>query len=253
VQNTIGLTTTVHLPDGQVIGFEYDPARRLIGVQLNGQPVAARARPSTALEGTGVALLRNQLQRLVEALLKPAYAQGLPLAPGPGVVSPRMALPGQPSTAPALILAGEDRPGTGGTPLPPFDARADHIRWLAEKLADFCRCDPAGGFERPKLTASAYVHIVMGGHASPAFSNQSYFTEPVNQALVDEVVSRATWSDAGSRRVYVVADMGRQVGFSRRADGTFAPARGVRLVVQQNNCDSFFRVRNEVITMYPAK
>jgi hypothetical protein len=157
------------------------------------------------------------------------------------------------------VLTAADNPGDGlepdrrPGPLPLFDPSL--IRPLAERIAKICTCDPDGGFSKPKLTATSMIHIVMGGHASPVYRNQSYFTEPVNQTLVDEVVSRDNTPDApgATRRVYYVADMGRVVGMSPKGDGTFEPTRAIKLVVHKDNCSNIWRVYNEVITMYPAR
>jgi YD repeat-containing protein len=257
-QNAIGLTTDASLPDGQTVKFEYDATHRLTGVRLNGALLSSSAVREGRSENTNLAIAREKLRRLVESLTRPAHAQaGLPGGlMAPASVAPGMVLPGQPSAAAASVLTANDypgdRPGAGGLPL--FGRGDEAARRLAQALARFCQCDPSGGHTQPKLTAQAMAHIVISGHTGPAFVNKSYFTEPVNQALVNEVVAKDTMPDVSgaARRVYFVPDMGRAVGFKRRPDGTFVPDRSIPLVVHKDNCNNLFFVRNEVITMHPG-
>ena len=258
-QNPIGLTTDVLLPDNQTVRFEYDATHRLNAVRLNGALLTASAMKDGGRSEARLAIARERLQQLVESMVRSAHAQvPIPIGPtAPGSVAPGIGLPGQFGAGTADILTANDYPGerAGGKGLPLFGPQDEAMRRLLQAVTRFCQCDPSGGFAQPKLTAQALAHIVVSGHTGPAFANKSYFTEPVNQALVDEVVSKNTRPDVPgtSKRAYFVSDMGRPVGFVRRPDGTFAPERGVTLVVHKDNCSSLFFVRNEVITMYPGR
>jgi YD repeat-containing protein len=263
VQNAIGFTTSATMPGASVATFEYDPTHRLTGVRLNGVLLAHGAAREGVPRNLALARASQLLERLVMQALPSAHAQaaGSPRLIAPGSVIAGSPLPGQPSTHPGSVLMAAGNPGDGlepdqrpgPTPLPLFDPSL--IRPLAERIAKICTCDPDGGFSKPKLTATSMIHIVMGGHASPVYRNQSYFTEPVNQTLVDEIVSRDNSPDppGAPRRVYYVADMGRVVGMSPKGDGTFEPTRAVKLIVHKDNCSNLWRVFNEVITMYPAR
>ena len=255
-QNKIGLTTDVLLPDNQTIRFEYDGTYRLTNTRLNGALLTVGMLREGVTGNAYVAVLQERLRTLVEALHATANAQAA-IAPGllgPGTISPGMALPGQPGASAGAILNGDDsaseRPG--GTGLPLFDPRA---RPLAEVIARWCRCNPSGGFSKPTLTGMSYAHIAISGHLGASFANKSYFTEPVNQALVDEIVSKDPRLDppGDDRRKYFVLDMGRPVGFVRNSAGTFTQTRSATMIVHKNNCDNVYRVRNEVITMYPGQ
>ena len=255
-QNAIGLTTDVSLPDGQTVRFEYDATYRLTGVRLNGALLSSSTLKEGALENAALAIAREKLQRLIESLMRPAHAQAA-LAAGPmapGSVAPGMGLPGQFSARAAGILTANDYPGErpGGSGLPLFGPSNEAGRRLAERLTKMCQCDPDGGYDRPTLRPAGYAHIVISGHTGPAFGNKSYFTEPVNQALVDEVVSRGRQVQAGQ---YFAADMGRVIGYTRqKIDGvlTFVPTRSVTLWVEPEHCNGTFWSRNEVKTMYPG-
>lgn len=256
VQNAIGLTTEVRLPDGQVASFEYSAAHRLTAVRLNGALLAS-AVLRDGVPGNPIATRTVELlERLLGAVLRPAHAQtAAAAAPSFGSVAPAMGLPGQPGVNASAILMGDDRPGNASPAglLPRFDPAT---RRLAEVLTSLCRCDPSGGYGQPKLTALSMIHIVISGHTAPVYRNKSYFSEPVNQALVDDIVSRSggkPFMRQGSEDVYYVADMGRSVGFKRGTDGMFAPTRDVTLRVHADNCDNLLRVRQEVITMYPGR
>jgi YD repeat-containing protein len=263
VQNAIGFTTSATMPGASVATFEYDPTHRLTGVRLNGVLLAQGAAREGVPRNLALARASQLLERMVMQALPSAHAQaaGSPRLIAPGSAIAGSPLPGQPSTHPGSVLMAAGNPGDGlepdqrpgPTPLPLFDPSL--IRPLAERIAKICTCDPDGGFSKPKLTATSMIHIVMGGHASPVYRNQSYFTEPVNQTLVDEIVSRDTRPDppGATRRVYYVADMGRVVGMSPKGDGTFEPTRAVKLIVHKDNCSNLWRVFNEVITMYPAR
>lgn len=257
-QDAIGLTTNVLLPDNQTVRFEYDATHRLTAVRLNGALLVGNAKKDGTRGNATLAIARERLQRVVESMVRPAHAQvAVPVgAIGLGSVVPGMALPGQPGVTATSILTANDypgeRPGAGG--LPVFGPGEEATRRLLQAITRFCQCDPSGGFGQPKLSAQALAHIVISGHTGPAFANKSYFTEPVNQMLVDEVVRKDTRPDVPGQnfRVYFVPDMGRSVGFSRRPDGTFVPERSVTLVVHKDNCNNLFYVRNEVITMHPG-
>lgn len=261
-QNAVGLTTTVTTADGRTVVFEYDQTHRLTGVRVDGVLLAKGAARDGLPRSIMLALGAQVMEQVVTALLPAAYAQAAatlrPLAPSS--VTPGSPMPGQPGLNPARVVIAASYPGDGLDPgqqpapslLPLFDPAS---RRLAERITKFCSCDPDGGFASPKLTATSMAHIIMGGHAGPMYRNQSYFTEPVNQALVDEIVSRDTRPDSpgATRRVYYVADMGRVVGMKPRGDGTFEPTREATLVVHKDNCSNLWRVRNEVITMYPGR
>jgi YD repeat-containing protein len=262
VQNAIGFTTNATMPSASVAIFEYDPTHRLTGVRLNGVLLAQGAAKEGVPRNLALARASQLLERMVMQALPSAHAQaaGSPRLIAPGGATAGSPLPGQPSTHPGSVLMAAGNPGDGlepdqrpgPTPLPLFDPSL--IRPLAERIAKICTCDPDGGFSKPKLTATSMIHIVMGGHVSQVYRNQSYFTEPVSQTLVDEIVSRDTRPDPPGRvRAYYVADMGRVVGMSPKGDGTFEPTRAVKLIVHKDNCSNLWRVYNEVVTMYPAR
>lgn len=101
--------------------------------------------------------------------------------------------------------------------------------------------------------------MIVSGHLAPTWSNKSYFTEPVSQTFLDEVISKA-WKPRrvrGDRDSYYVPDMGRVVGMSPSGGGNFEPRRDVTVIVQRTNCFKKYlagwRSRNEVITMYPGE
>jgi hypothetical protein len=92
------------------------------------------------------------------------------------------------------------------------------------------------------------------------FSDQSYFatTEKVGQALVDEIIGRASPTDKKTvrdRDIYEV-DMGRIIGLtydrSSMLPNKFVPTQIVRVIVERNNCSKYWRF-NEVVSMYPIK
>ena len=263
VQNAIGFTTSATMPGASVATFEYDPTHRLTGVRLNGVLLAQGAAREGVPRNLALARASQLLEQMVMQALPTAHAQvaGSPRLIAPGSAIAGSPLPGQPSTLPGSVLMAADYPGDGlepdqrpgPTPLPLFDPQL--LRPLAERIAKICTCDPDGGFSKPKLTATSMIHIVMGGHASQVYRNQSYFTEPVNQTLVDEIVSRDPRPDppGTAPREYFVPDMGRVVGMTPRGDGTFQPTREATLVVHKNNCSNLWRVYNEVITMYPGR
>jgi YD repeat-containing protein len=262
VQNAIGLTTTVNTADAKTIVFEYDQTHRLTGVRVDGLLLSQNRVRDGMPRSMALALGVRFVEQAVNALVAPAVAQGAGSVrlPALGSVTPGNPMPGQPGLSPASVLIAESNAGDGLDPgqqpapslLPLFDPAA---RMLVERITKFCSCDPNNGFAAPKLTATSMAHIIMGGHAGPMYRNQSYFTEPVNQTLVDEIVSRDTRPDppGTAPRAYFVADMGRIVGMTPRGDGTFQPTREVTLVVHKDNCNSLWRVRNEVITMYPGR
>jgi YD repeat-containing protein len=261
VQNAIGFTTGATMPGASVATFEYDPTHRLTGVRLNGVLLAQGVAREGVPRNLALARATELLERMILQALPSAHAQAgaAPRSTALGSATAGSPLPGQPSTHPGSVLMAAGNPGDGLEPgfqpasslLPLFDPAA---RKIAERITKFCSCDPDGGFPQPRLTATSMIHIVMGGHASPMFRNQSYFTEPVNQTLVDEIVSRNTRPDSpgASRRAYFVADMGRDIGMTPKGDGTFVPTREVTLWVHKDNCSNLWRVRNEVITMYPG-
>jgi YD repeat-containing protein len=261
-QNAIGLTTTVNTADARTILFEYDQTHRLAGVRVDGLLLSHNRVRDGMPRSMALALGVQFLEQAVSAVLAPAIAQSASSTrlPALGSVTPGNPMPGQPGLSPAAVLIAQSNAGDGLDPgqqpapplLPLFDPAT---RWIVERLTKFCSCDPNNGFASPKLTATSMVHIIMGGHAGPIYRNQSYFTEPVNQTLVDEIVSRDTRPDppGATRRAYYVADMGRIVGMKPKGDGTFEPTREATLVVHKDNCSNLWRVRNEVITMYPGK
>jgi hypothetical protein len=132
------------------------------------------------------------------------------------------------------------------------------LRRQIERLINQCKCDPAGGYSKPTLTILSQAHLLAGGHLGPMFSDQSYFTEPVTQALVDEIVAKhqgqPAQSRSGARDVYYVPDMGRFVGESPSGAGMFQLRRDVTMIVERNNCSgNLLRARNEIVTMYPGQ
>lgn len=100
------------------------------------------------------------------------------------------------------------------------------------------------------------------GYVIPMFLEKSTCatTEKVGQALVDEVIARASPADkkvnaTGTRDVYNV-NVGRIVGVRYDKDSTSSdkrvPTQWVTLVVERNNCSSTWRF-NEVVTIYPDR
>jgi YD repeat-containing protein len=247
-QDPTGLTTSASTPDGQSILYVYDASRRLVDVKVNGASVTVAAlttgsHPDTRAAAS-VAQITSLFRGFLESLFPVAVAQ---VAQVPGaaaiLIAPGQPMPGQPQFDPRTDMLSIAPMGSGDV----------NRRTLLEQVTRMCQCDPAGGYGSPKLTAAAYTHMLIGGHLSPLFSNQSYFTSAVSQRLVDEVVGKtvALGPTGGAVQVYE-ADLGYPVGFARTVSGVFAPTSRVRLVVNMNNCNGLLRVRNEVITMYPV-
>jgi hypothetical protein len=245
VYNPAGTLIQTRTPNNQVIDYVVDNTQAMVDVKLNGvsitpQMLAQADYPDTALK----ALLANTQEWLaqgVQGLMRPAQAQGL------GRLIPR------PPPTPVF----DPRNDMLMSPMGPAD-RAE--RRLAEDIERACRCDPNQGFSRPEFTKVTYIHLLWGGHLSPMFSDQSYFapSEKVGQALVDEVIGRALPSDKrprGDRDIYEV-DLGRIIGLTydktSMLPNKFVPTQIVRVIVERNNCSSYWRF-NEVVSMYPIK
>ncbi len=246
-QNALGLTTEVRTPDGQTLNYVYDPTHRLTDVKLNGASItpamlAAADYPDTFAKAK-VEQLRALLKEFAEGLIPPAFAQAGAVGRLPVVIVPGAGMPGQPQFDPRTDMLM--------VPMSPADKA---YRTLMEQMLRACQCDPSGGYSKPTLTAASYAHLLWGGHLGPMFSDQSYFTVPVNQALVDEVVALSTLPGAtvvtrGQRKEYSVP-MGRAIGMTRLAGNSFATTSRIKMVVEDNNCAGT-RARNEIVTMHP--
>jgi YD repeat-containing protein len=260
LQNAIGYTREVRMPDGKVATFEIDSTRRLRAVRIDGALISANAIRDGAQTSPFLAQLLERLQRSVEAVLPPAQAQAgvvvdLPL-PWPVPGQPQI---GQPQGDPEDILIGQAV--TGGSSK--FGKKDQAMRRLLEGITAMCTCDPNGGYNSPKLTATAYGHISITGHLSNVFGNKSYFTEPVSQTMVDEIArhpQRVVTQVPGNQTQYLVRDFGRNVGLTRMEDPAnpsgpriFVPTRSVTMFVSNDNCDALIRKRNEVVTMHPGE
>jgi hypothetical protein len=257
IQNPVGYTREVRMPDGKVVTFEIDSTRRLTAVRIDGALISSNAIRDGALRNPYLARALEQLERGVGAIVPAAIAQSVP---GPGLVLP-LPVPGvpqvgQPQATPEDVLTGQASTAAASR----FNNRDRPLRRLLEGIVAMCTCDPSGGYNAPRLTPTSYAHIAITGHLSNVFENKSYFAEPVNQALVDEVVRRSGPPVAdGVQNVYRVLDMGRTVGFSRSKDPAnpngpwiFTPTRSITMYVSNTNCDELIRKRNEVVTMFPS-
>lgn len=251
VQNAIGLTTEVRMPESQTLRYVYDANHKLTDVLLNGASITpamlARSEFPDTPSKARVARARASFERVVGALIPPAHAQSAAQA-GRGVVPvPGRPMPGQPEFDPRWDMMSM-------APMSPFDKVARNI---AEQFARSCECKPDGGYDRPTFTFVSFAHVLFSGHLSPRFSNKSYFasTEKAGQALVDEVMARGqVVPQPNERRVVVEADLIRPlnpVGYARTTTGAFVPTNKVRLVYERNNCSTRFHARNEVVTLHP--
>jgi len=239
--NPAGSLVQVRMPGNQVIDYVLDARQSIIDMKLNGvsitpQMLAQADYPDTALKAH-LALARQWVAQGVESLMKPAQAQsaamGGLLRPVPPVFDPRNDMLMRP-------IGGPDNAS----------------RVMSEMVARACRCDPNQGYGAPTFTAVTFAHVFYSGHIYPMFTTKSTFsaTEKVGQALVDEVVAKATVkSPSGTRTVYW-ANLQRVVGKTYDADSAFSDKRvdtqWVRLVVETSNCSSSWRA-NEVVTMHP--
>lgn len=92
------------------------------------------------------------------------------------------------------------------------------------------------------------------------FADQSHFTVPVDQALVDEVVARARATGVvpqtlGTKRLYPAIDMLWTIGMARSnisTPGFFKTTSKVKLPVETSICGTLWRRSNEIVTMYPV-
>lgn len=186
IQNAIGLTSEVRMPEGQTLRYVYDAKHKLTDVLLNGASItpamlAALDFPDTPNKAL-IARLKAAVKRAISALIAPAYAQiagqlGRQVVPVPGGV-----MPGQPEFDPRTDMMSV-------RPISALDRAA--VR-LVENFARMCECKPDGGYDRPTFTFVTFAHVLFSGHLSQRFSDKSYFasTERVGQVLVDEVMSR---------------------------------------------------------------
>jgi hypothetical protein len=234
------------------VKYVYDDTHRLVDVKINGVSISTAMireggvphRISRAYWLRTLALLQGGL----ESLLSAAVAQAV-LPPPPIIIPvPGADGPGQPIIDPV----------TDGMMSSSMNSADKQIAAIWEQLVRACQCDPAGGYNRPTLTPAAYSHLLLRGHLSELWANQSYFTVPVAQSLVDEVVAKgaATSSSDGTKIVYAKVDLGRPIGMVRKdrsSTNPFEPTRRVRLVVETSNCGGWNRTRNEVITFFPEE
>ena len=250
-QNVIGLTTQVAMPDGQVLGYTYDPAHRLTDIKLNGVSItsamlASADYPDTLLKARWAQLKRG-VQDGVEGLITSAWAQttGGLLRPVP--IVPGQPMPGQPEFDPRRDMMM----------MAPMSDSDKQVRAYQEAFARWCECDPNSGYGKPTFTAKTFAHVFYGGHTMAMFSDKSYFdfSTKVGQALVDEVVAREAFGRkrrVGARDEYIVP-MGRMIGMTRvkNAPG-FVPTDSILLIVERNNCSGPWKF-NEVVTIHPIE
>jgi hypothetical protein len=139
----------------------------------------------------------------------------------------------------------------------PMNSADKNIAAIWEQIVRACQCDPTGGYNKPTLTPAAYSHLLLRGHLSELWANQSYFTFSVTQSLVDEVVAKGGIPrPEGTKIVYQRVDLGRQVGMVRKnrsSTNPFESTRHVRLIVETANCGGWNRTRNEVVTFFPVE
>jgi hypothetical protein len=260
IQNPVGYTREVRMPDGKVVTFEIDSTRRLTAVRIDGALISSNAIRDGALRNPYLARALEQLERGVGAIVPAAIAQSVP---GPGLVLP-VPVPGvpqvgQPQTSPEDVLTGQASTAAASR----FNDRDRSMRRLLEGIVAMCTCDPSGGYNSPKLTPTSYAHIAITGHLSNVFGNKSYFTEPVTQTLVDQIANHPNLvrrQGGGGQSIYIVTDIGRVIGLKRAQDPAnltgpriFVPTRTVTMIVSDNNCDDLIRKRNEVVTMHPGE
>jgi YD repeat-containing protein len=250
-QNDIGLTTDALMPDGQKVKYVYDDTHRLVDVKINGVSISTAMireggvphRISQAYWLRTLAILKGGLESLLPAAIAQA---GLP-APPIIIPVPGASGPGQPIVDPLTdsVLS-----------VPPFNDADRKLAEIIEQIVRACQCDPEGGYNKPTLTRAAYSHLLLRGHLSELWANQSYFTTPVTQSLVDEIVSKGTAVFQKTRVTYT-ADLGRSVGMvriNRSSSNPFEPTRFARVVVETANCGAAWeRSRNEVVTMFPVE
>lgn len=244
--NAAGSMTRVQTPDGQTIDYVLDANQRLVEVRLNGVTITSQMLeqadrlPDTPLR-MQIEKARVWLAKAVESMVPEAQAQVFVVPGGKGSGQPEY----DPRTDMLMVpMTGADRA----------------LRKAVENLARACQCDPNGGYLKPTLTNGTRAHLLWGGHLGPMFTDQSYFTVPVDQALVDEVVARA-WATGvvpqreGTTDVYRVIDMPRTIGMARSnisTPGFFQTTSKVRLIVEKSNCGSMSRRDNEIVTIYPV-
>ncbi len=239
--NPVGTLVQVRMPDGQVIDHVVDAMQALVDVRLNGASVTAQMLalgdyPDSSTQGR-IEAVRQALIRSVQGLLPTAHAQVVVLGggrvPPPPVLDPRT----------DMLMS-------------PISAADQAIRALNEAIARACRCDPYQGFGAPKFTAVTFAHVFYGGHMLPMFSDKSYFapTAKVGQALVDEVIQRATKKSNDRNRDIYNVNMGRVVGMRYDKESTSSdkhtPTQWLTMIVERDNCSSAWRA-NEVVTLYP--
>jgi YD repeat-containing protein len=241
--NPVGNLLKVRTPNGQTIDYVLDANQKLIDVKLNGvsitpQMLAQAEYPDTPLKAQ-ITTAKKWLALGLSALIRDAHAQ-------------------------VVVI------DLGGSKRPQFDPRNDMLmvpmsdadkalRALQEAITRACTCDPSNGYSKPTFTAKSFAHAFWGGHTMPMFSDQSYFVEKVGQALVDEVIARASIppgriEQQGSREVYH-APMSRDIGMAPQSQLPGSPlgtTRWVRLVVEKNNCAGRWRF-NEVVTIFPEE
>jgi YD repeat-containing protein len=238
--NPVGNLAKVRTPDGQTIDYVLDANQKLTDVKLNGvsitpQMLAQADYPDTAL-GVHVAKAKHWLEVAVHSLMAEAHAQVVVVPGSRGAGPPEYDL------------------GTGMLMSPMSDADKA-ARALQEAISRLCRCDPSGGYSKPTFTARTFAHVFWGGHTTAMFADQSYFAfnTKVGQALVDEVVAKATRVDTQGTRDIYHAPMGRDMGMIQDPVSSGAPfvsSQWVRLVVEKSNCSSRWD-RNEVVTIFP--
>ena len=160
VQNPVGLTTEVRMPDNQTLAYVYDASHKLIDVRLNGASItpamlAASDYPDT-LNRTVVAYAKALLERGISALIPPAYAQSSAQVGRRVVPVPGGAMPGQPEFDPLTDMMSM-------APMSDFDKAArEHrravravmrmqTRWWLRKADVYLRDLRACTFQRPPL------------------------------------------------------------------------------------------------------
>ncbi|OYY75423.1 MAG: hypothetical protein B7Y40_00415 [Gammaproteobacteria bacterium 28-57-27] len=233
-----GLLTQANFPTGDVITLSYDSNGQFIeafhnGVSIGSLLMSQRSAPSPALFARLLFHGREWLGKVSGALLPGAWA-------GPFTSPVRPFMPGFNPITDMMILS-------------PMTQADKDSRATVESIARACQCNPNGGYSKPTLTAGSYVHLAMGGHLWPMFSDQSYFTTPVNQGLVDIAVATAQVKKPGRYSTRYEAQLPYPVGMTRDpySVGILSPTHKLRIIVQDNPCVNFPYDKNEILTMYP--
>jgi YD repeat-containing protein len=237
-----GLFTGATLPTGDRFEVIYDANGKPTDIRRNGTSLSplqlAQATVATPPFGARAwAGWRKWGEQFFTALLPAAVAQVIVVdgqwwRPHPPVFDPRT----------DMLMS----------PMTPAD---EAVRSLAETFQRLCQCNPKDGYSKPTLTPGTYMHLWMGGHMAPMFSNQSYFTVPVNQVLVDRIIADPGTRKgvSGDRETYraTLSNVAGKIPWPK-GSGVFAETRRVTLIVQRGACTGRSQVPNEIVTFYPG-